>query len=174
MSGRTVTRLAARCRRLWDRRPMKPARAARARLIAVLVLPLAGGCGALEEMSGPERAWQALHLVDVAQTLNGPAADPCYHESAFPTRQLIGEQPTPAAVLAWGAGLAVAHYFAGRWLDRAELPDAAKFVIRSVDLTYKGLTVGRNHDQGIRPFGDNEPCARIAPPAFDPDAEPWR
>lgn len=138
----------------------------------VALLALACLLTACESMSPYEEAWQTMHLIDVAQTLSGPASDPCYPESDPVTRSLIGSTPSREAVLAWGIGASVAHYFAGRWLDNTDWPEGVKTVIRSIDLGYKGVTIGNNHDAGIRLFGDNSPC--VAPPTFDPDAQPWK
>jgi hypothetical protein len=125
------------------------------------------GCAS---MSPAERAWQSLHILDVAQTLNGPASDPCYRELAPDTRFLIGERPHRDEVLAWGVAAAVVHHVAFRWIDRQDWPQGVKVALRSLDLGYKGVTVGRNHEAGIRPWGDNGSC--VPGPAFDPDARP--
>lgn len=137
-------------------------------ILALLALVFLAGC---ESMSGYERAWQSMHLIDVAQTINGPASDSCYHEQDPFTRSLIGEHPHRDEVLAWGIGASVAHYFAGRWLDNSDWPEGVKTVIRSMDLSYKGLTIARNHDIGIRPFGNNSGCPSI-PETYRPHAQP--
>ena len=137
--------------------------------VTTALVCLLTGC---ESMSPYEEAWQVMHLADVAMTINGPASDPCYREQNAVTRSLIGSRPHRDAVLAWGAGMAVAHYFAGRWLDNSDWPEGVKTVIRSIDLGYKGVTISNNHNAGIRLFGDNTPCA--PPPTFDPDAQPWK
>lgn len=118
----------------------------------LLLIPLIlAGCGS---MSPTERAWQTLHLIDVAQTIDGPALDPCFKEGSI-TRHLIGDKPEPAAVVAWGIGLSVLHAAADRWLQNAELPAPIEWTIRSVDLGYKGFTVANNHARGIRLAGRN-------------------
>jgi len=122
-------------------------------IIIALLMVLFSGCAS---MSSSERAWQAMHILDVAQTLNGPASgDPCWHEDGIPTKYLIGEQPTPEAVISWGVAYAVLHYYAGRWLDRSDLSDGVKTAIRSIDLGNTGYNVASNHAEGVRPFGDN-------------------
>lgn len=123
--------------------------------ISVVLVLAVSGC---ESLSPYETAWQTAHLVDVMQTLNGPASDACYYERDPITRSLIGGHPDRDAVIAWGIGLSVAHYFAGKWMDKSDWPNGVKTVIRSIDLGYKGITVGRNHDAGLRPFGNNSPC----------------
>lgn len=139
------------------------------KLSAVAIAFLLAAC---ESMSPYEEAWQIMHLVDVAQTLNGPASDSCYTEQNPVTRSMIGSRPHRDAVLAWGAGMAVAHYLAGRWLDNSNWPDGLKAMLRSIDVGYKGVVISTNHADGIRPFGDNASC--VSPPTLDPDAEPWK
>ena len=66
-------------------------------------------------MDTEEVAWQTLHAIDVAQTLNA-AHDPCYVEAFSVTRALIGEQPSTTEVLVWGASTAALHYFVSKTL----------------------------------------------------------
>jgi hypothetical protein len=139
------------------------------KIITVLIAVLLCGCSS---MSRPEIAWNVLHVVDVAQTINGPASDPCYRERAPTTRFLIGERPHRDNVIAWGVAASVMHYFAFRWVENSDWPDGVKVALRSIDLTYKGHTVVRNHNAGIRPFGDNVSC--VPEPIFRPDAKPWK
>lgn len=138
----------------------------------IMITALTALClSACESMSPYENAWQAMHLVDVAQTIEGAASDPLCHSEGDPiTRSLIGEHPHRDEVIAWGVGVSVAHYFLGRWLDNSDWPDGVKHLVRSIDLGYKGLTIGRNYDNGIRIFGDNAPCA--PPPFRIPGAQP--
>ena len=122
---------------------------------AVAAVTLSAGCSSFE-ISKPEIAWQALHAIDVAQTINGPAKDPCFAEGTV-TRHLIGEQPSTEGVLAWGIGLSLVHYQVDRWLEKTGR-DKQPFwrIVRSIDIGYKGYTVARNHDLGVRPFGAND------------------
>ncbi len=126
------------------------------RQISATVLALAslwslGGCASLDRQ---ELTWQALHAVDVAQTLNA-ASDPCYKEDAWLTSRLIGSQPNDAEVLAWGVGTAVLH----AWISSAlEERGAPVWVQRVWDLGTLGHTtyaVVSNHSEGVRPFGSN-------------------
>lgn len=125
----------------------------RSRSAAVCVaLGLLTGCAA----SPAEKAWQAMHLVDVAQTINGPARDACFGEGNPLTRRLIGRQPSTEAVIVWGVAIAIAHYSVDRWLARSGHADQAWVrMLRALDLGYKGFTIGHNHAEGMRPFGDN-------------------
>ncbi|MCV0441476.1 MAG: hypothetical protein K5880_23050 [Hydrogenophaga sp.] len=45
----------------------------------------------------------------MAQTVNGPAGDPCYYEADRLTAALIGEQPSKSEALAWGFAAAGVH-----------------------------------------------------------------
>lgn len=139
------------------------------RIAALASVALLAGC---ESMSPYEKAWQAMHLVDVAQTLNGPASDPCYSEQDPITSSLIGEHPSRGEVLAWGVGLSVTHYYLGEWVDNSDWPEGVKTLVRSIDIGYKGLTIGNNHETGIRAFGSNASCE--PPPFTIPDAQPWK
>jgi hypothetical protein len=121
-------------------------------------------------MSPGERAWQVMHALDVAHTLNGPASDPCFREREPVTRTLIGERPEPEAVILWGVAAGVLHHLAFRWIESRDWPDGVKIALRAVDLGYKGVVLGRNHEAGVRPWGDNEPCRH--PPFRMPDARP--
>ena len=124
-------------------------------LIAAFVL--VSGCAS----SPSERAWQAMHLVDVAQTISGAARDACFFERDPFTRRLIGRQPSTEAVIAWGVGVGVAHYALDRWLTNSGHADKKWVqILRAVDLGAKGFTIGRNHQIGIRVFGDNHCSGR--------------
>jgi hypothetical protein len=123
------------------------------KIIIALLAALFSGCAS---MSPSERAWQTLHVLDVAQTLNTAGSnDPCWREYGIPTKYLIGEKPDPEAVIAWGVGLSILHYYADRWLERSDFSGGLKTAIRSINLTGKGFTVVKNHTEGARPFGDN-------------------
>lgn len=113
---------------------------------------LLGGC---ETTSGREMTWQALHAVDVAQTLNA-APDPCYREASWMTRRIIGEQPSDAEVLAWGAATALAHMWISSFLERREAPQWIKSAWQLGSIGQTGFAVVNNHRIGVRPWGSNE------------------
>ena len=123
----------------------------------IAALALLSGCAS----SPAEKAWQAMHLVDVAQTISGAARDDCFYERDPFTRRLIGRQPSTEAVIAWGIGAGVAHYALDRWLaNNGHANKKWVQILRAVDLGAKGFTIGRNHQIGIRPFGDNHCSGR--------------
>ena len=122
-------------------------------LILALGIPLAAGC---QSLSREELAWQALHAVDVAQTVSA-ANDPCYVEDALITRQLIGANPSTEEVLIWGAGMAVGHAFVTGLLERSDAPGWLRKTWSYATITGTGLAVATNHSEGVRVFGDNRP-----------------
>jgi hypothetical protein len=118
----------------------------------VLLLLCGAGC---ESLSRQEIAWQTLHAVDVAQTLDA-ARDPCYQESAWLTRQLIGRQPSDGAVLAWGAGTAVLHAWISQELEERDAPGWLRMAWDLGTLGQTAYAVGSNHTTGIRLLGANK------------------
>ena len=108
-----------------------------------------------------------MHLVDVAQTINGPARDPRYIETGS-AGILIGDTPSVEAVLVWGVAIGVIHYSVDRWLTNSGHADKKWVqILRALDLGYKGFVIGSNHACGIRVFGDNK-SPRCWAPGFGP------
>lgn len=114
------------------------------------------GCATYREMSPYEKAWQGLHVVDVAQTANaGP--DPCFGENNWATRSVIGQHPSQGTVAVWGVASSLFHATIYNWVDSThKLPRWAKISVRVLDLGFKANTIIKNHDMGIRPFGENQ------------------
>jgi hypothetical protein len=121
--------------------------------LTLLIPWLLAGC---ETMSRREIAWQALHAVDVAQTLSA-ARDPCYEEAAWLTRRLIGRQPSDAEVLVWGVGTAAFHAWVSHELHHREAPTWLRMVWDLGTLGQTVYAIGSNHDTGVRIVGDNRP-----------------
>ncbi len=119
-------------------------------LIALVAL---SGCSTVPPA---EYAWQAMHVIDVAQTLNGPAKDPCYIEVDPITRGLIGKNPSSEAVVLWGIGTGIAHIGVTHLLEKHDAPKWVRVSWHAVSLVTKGHTLISNHREGIRPFGNNE------------------
>jgi hypothetical protein len=113
---------------------------------------LLAGC---QTMSNQEKTWQALHAVDVAQTLSA-ARDPCYQENAWLTRRLIGRQPSDTAVLAWGVGTAAFHAWVSHELDARSAPTWLRMVWELGTLGQTAYAIGSNYDTGVRIVADNE------------------
>lgn len=103
-----------------------------------------------------EVLWQALHVMDVAQTIKGPAKDPCYHERNFITKTLIGKYPNTDKVIIWGIGWGLLHYQYSKWLDNTKkLKPSVKTALRFLDFTSKGITITNNVYSGITVFTKN-------------------
>lgn len=110
-----------------------------------------GGCASMDRQ---ELTWQAMHAVDVAQTLNA-ASDPCYKEDAWLTSRLIGAQPSDGEVIAWGVGTAVFHAWVSRSLETRGAPVWVQMAWDLGTLGHTTYAVGTNHSEGVRPFGSN-------------------
>ncbi|MCZ6709048.1 MAG: hypothetical protein O7B25_01655 [Gammaproteobacteria bacterium] len=132
-----------------------PRISATARLTAVVLVVvfglLAGGCQSTDKR---EMAWQALHAIDVSQTLNA-ASDPCYKEASFITKRLIGEQPSDAEVMVWGIAMAVTHMWVSNQLEARDAPRWVQAVWDLGTIGNTGYAVVNNHRNGVRPWGDN-------------------
>lgn len=121
-----------------------------------IFLPLAtflSGCQSLE-LSETELTWQALHVMDVAQTLSA-ARDPCYEEDAWLTRRLIGAQPETGEVLLWGVGTSLAHAWISNTLEDRGAPRWLQKTWSYATITSSGFAVASNHAEGVRVFGSN-------------------
>lgn len=135
-------------------------RSVRESLLLAASLWWLGGC---QSMDRQELAWQTLHAVDVAQTLNA-ASDPCYKEDAWLTQRLIGAQPSDGEVLAWGVGTALFHAWISNALEDRGAPVWVQKVWTLGTLGHTSYAVTTNHEAGVRPFGGNRPvpgCHRI-------------
>lgn len=119
--------------------------------IAPLVL-FQVGCSTMHR----EAAWLTLHAVDVAQTINGPAQDPCFEEVDNLTRSLIGAHPSTGEALAWGAGVALIHAGVTWSLERANAPGWLQIGWQAVTIVNTSYSLVNNHREGIRPFGSND------------------
>ena len=123
------------------------------RTVGLVTLLYLCGC---QSMNREELAWQALHVMDVAQTLNA-ASDPCYVESAWLTQRLIGEQPRHEEVLAWGVGTAILHMLVSRALEARGAPEWLQRTWSVTTISHTAYALASNHSEGIRMWGDNDP-----------------
>lgn len=121
-------------------------------VLFLLVLAFASEARAAD-IPPAEIAWQAIHAVDVLETVQGPARGGyCYAEGDFITQRVIGQKPSVAGVVAWGAGLAVAHWYVQDWLrehGHTGLAHAFEFVT----ITSAGIAITNNARIGIHPGG---------------------
>jgi hypothetical protein len=102
-----------------------------------------------ENASYMESAFQAAHLVDIAQSFHGAASDPCYTEADPVTKRLTGMRPSQAGVVAWGVGYGALHYGVAKLLLDNDHPNAA-LVWEAVTLGDTLREVKRNVSIGIR------------------------
>lgn len=117
----------------------------RASIAAVLVL---AGCQGVPKA---EIAWQALHAVDVAQTVQ-IARSECFREDDPLTRAMIGEDPSVGEAIGWGVAMAGFHYGVTRWLEAIEAPGWLQSGWQVVTIVNSGHFVKNNFDQGIEPW----------------------
>tara|TARA_R100000657_G_scaffold17477_1_gene15141 strand:- start:534 stop:917 length:384 start_codon:yes stop_codon:yes gene_type:complete len=91
-----------------------------------------------------EIAWQAMHVIDVMQTLEIQDHE---HLEESHSHWIIGRQPDDDNVYAWGIASALAHYFLMKWVD-----DNTKYgkVIRQIEVGYKFGVIHKNYQAGIR------------------------
>lgn len=120
-------------------------------MVMVVACALASGCQSVDRR---ELAWQTLHAVDVAQTLNA-AGDPCYKEVSWMTKRLIGEQPSEAEVMVWGIATAMAHMWISRALEERNAPKWVEVIWDFGTIGHTGYAVVNNHRTGVRPWGEN-------------------
>jgi hypothetical protein len=144
-------------------------------VLAMFFILAATGCSVLgyatPEARNAELGWQALHLVDTAQTVTIARSPACLHEANPLARAVYGTaHPSVRRVVLTNTAGAVLHWTAGSWLDRAtersfasEGPNrGALYVAR---LAYYGLSflgsgtaVVGNMRLGIKPLTRAE-CA---------------
>lgn len=113
---------------------------------AALLLAALTGCA---EVPREEYAYQALHAIDAAQTVQiARSRSNCFWESAPGTEQLIGKYPSTSEALWWGIGSAAAHLGVSLWLDR----HAPRWVYtgwQAITISRTAYYVGNNARQGI-------------------------
>ena len=104
-----------------------------------------------------EKYWQLMNVIDTLQTYNSAALDSCYTERNFITREIIGRDPHPDSVLLIGVAWGVGHLFYTNWLENSNLKPRTKKILRILDFSSKGITIGGNHYNGVRIMGKNRP-----------------
>jgi len=108
-----------------------------------------------------ESAWQAVHAVDVAQTVTISRSPYVLHEDDPIGRPLLSAHPSTGRVYAVMAGLGIAHFAVTRWLDAndpGQGPWHTAFIAwQSATLAWKIGDVAHNTESGIRLFGHDRP-----------------
>jgi hypothetical protein len=133
---------AERCRKsLWNQ-------LSRFEFLPLLAL-LLSGCA---EVPREEYAYQAIHLVDVAQTVQ-IARSSCFHENH--SAMLIGDHPSVSGALAWGLGFAAGHALITKEMRRHDWPQWLQWTWQSLTVGAAAYDVKNNHDQGIGVAGSD-------------------
>lgn len=122
-------------------------------LFLVIVFML-GGCASFNDIPKEELLWQGLHIIDTAQTINGPASDPCYTEVNPLTKKVIGHHPSKEGTYTTMIAFAGLHYLISDWL-KDNGPKWAYVGWQSVTLGATLATLHRNDRKGVKLYGDN-------------------
>lgn len=150
-------------------------------LVAAIAVASLSGCATVERYIGPgwaeradkdpddgfvlaESAWHALNAVDVMQSIHIANSPNCFREVGFPTAQLFGDHPSKEEFVVSGIIYSLGYRAISSWLETKEReqedPDAkdnwrtGRIVWHALTLATKAFTVGRNHANGLRPFGE--------------------
>lgn len=119
---------------------------------SLLAIAILSGCTALRQPE--ELAWQAIHTIDMAQTLDG-SRDPCWHEANPITQRVIGRKPTTAGVIAYGIGTGALHALISSLLIDQGYERAYAYW-QMASFANSSLAVGMNHGAGVRLAKRNE------------------
>ena len=93
-------------------------------------------------MSEREKAWQVIHLMDVAQTYQ-MAKSPCHQEIDLITSNVLGNHPNTDSVLIWGAVNAAVYHYA---------EDIFPETIMNMNFVFKVGAVENNFIEGLGPL----------------------
>lgn len=119
------------------------------RIILLLCLGLLG-CADIKQFNrGAEATYQAVHIVDMVQTVHGPASDSCYAEVDPISRAVVGPHPSQATDIAWGFSESLIHYGVHRFLAGHEW-NVADTVWQALTIGAASQAVVRNYQIGIR------------------------
>ena len=115
-----------------------------------------------------EVTWQALNVVDTAQTVMIARSPTCFKESDAISQGIIGEHPTQAKVYLLGIGYGVLHYTVTRFIEERDIRDEegypespwwlAHIAWHTLTLIYKADTVVNNNIIGLRMWGGETTC----------------
>ena len=110
-----------------------------------------------------EAAWQTVHVVDIAQTVNIARSPYVLHEDDPIGRPLLSAHPTTGRVYAVMGAMGLAHFAVTRWLDSQDPgqgPWHSAFIAwQSATLAWKVGDVAHNTEDGISLFGHRSPPA---------------
>ncbi len=116
---------------------------------------LSSGCSAMKPQTTGEWAFHTANLVDTLQTINH-GKDPCYVESNAFTASVLGEQPKAGETIAFMLGVSAIHRFISWEMQRNDVPMWVQNTFNGITFTTKAAVVVQNHNNGIRPWGNND------------------
>jgi hypothetical protein len=123
----------------------------------ILALTVATGCTALQRPE--ELAWQGLHVVDMAQTVDG-MRDSCVQESNPLTRAMIGEHPSTGRIVGYGIASSAVHAGVSDLLLTNGWSKTYK-VWQAVSIADTGISIGVTWANGVRLGAPNKTgCAQ--------------
>ena len=118
----------------------------RGRALALVAAALLGGCAGAPIRY--EAAWQALHLVDLGQTVHIARTPSCYYEAMPVTRDLIGRHPSSGEAVLLMLAYSGLHWYLD---ERLEGPWRTGFRVATMAITVRNVV--HNAGIGLRPFG---------------------
>lgn len=139
-------------------------------ILAVLMVVSLAACESVQQINqNSEWAWQAMHVIDVAQTVAGPGHHPeCHNEGNFFTKNIIGEHPETDDILQWGLASGIVHWAVWKWIDRTDMSEVNKLGLRLADNAEKVGTIIRNNKAGVRIFGREKSGCDLRGPLHKP------
>jgi len=102
------------------------------------------------DLSNAGKYRQALHAIDVAQTLQTAKYPGCFYESFPVTRKIIGKQPSKQSVILWGV---TTSYFSAQldhYIYKSDLSESWKDFLGYVMVGVTADTIIKNYGIGIR------------------------
>lgn len=114
-------------------------------VILLAVIAALTGCATL---SPGEIAYQTVHAVDVAQTVEIARNPARFKEVGMGTDALLGEHPSEAGAIEWGVANSILHFAIDDYLYRSNHPKLALF-FESASIAIVADTVHNNYKIGL-------------------------
>lgn len=119
--------------------------------LALVLVLFTTGCSVYQDMSPAEKTWQAIHGIDVLQTMN-IVDNTCFTEGNPLTSRLIGANPDMENVIAWGVGMSFLHAAVSKEIEHSKLPSWVGSVWQGISIVNSTRSVINNHNEGGRPY----------------------
>lgn len=104
-----------------------------------------GGCSSLpKEQRLYEAAYQVIHAIDAAQTLNIRKK-----EGNYETNPILGERPKDAEVIAYMAAESALHYAVTYQLAEKGAPMWVQHAWHCISIGWNGKVIISNHKRGL-------------------------